>query len=115
MNFLFKKILHIFYVLILGIFFIISVEPFTPQTRVGHSSILVGTKLYFFGGYADEFVGALTIHCLNDMIILDTSDTVNLVWSYGSTFNAPNNRTGYTATMLKNSVIVYIGGAELIA
>ena len=47
------------------------------------------------------------------MIILDTSDTANLIWSYGSTLNAPNNRTGYTATILKSGIIIYIGGQEV--
>ena len=48
MNFLFKKTLHIFYILILLGIFINKDEPFTPQARVAHSSILVGNKLYYF-------------------------------------------------------------------
>ena len=71
-------------------------------------------KIYIFGGYADVFVGASETHYLNDMIILDTSDMANLIWSYGSKLYAPtNSRSDHTATMLKTGVIVYIGGFEL--
>src|SRR5688572_20727570 len=31
-----------------------EVEPFSPAGRSGHSSVLVGDKIYFFGGELDE-------------------------------------------------------------
>jgi hypothetical protein len=34
------------------------------------------------------------------------------MWTYGSTVNAPSQRATYTATMLTNGVIVYIGGQQ---
>src|SRR6266542_6656530 len=69
MNFLFKKTLHILYILILGI--LIKVEPFTPQARVGHSSVLVENKLYFFGGnnLSNNF---------DEVFYLNTSKTFNI-------------------------------------
>ncbi|GBC05233.1 hypothetical protein RclHR1_06110007 [Rhizophagus clarus] len=214
-----KKTLHIFLFLVLGIF-VIKIDSFTGE-RAGHSSVLIGSKLYFFGGFkintflSDEvfyldvskpfniesppwvdltihskmpFGSAMTtmslvyinnepiaclfgglmddsytdinmyyknVHTFNprtlewnvpsikgkeplkrrnirgasddtgkiyifsgfrnsdfyfydEMVILDT---VNSMWSYGSTLNMPIRRAGYSATMLKNGVIVYIGGS----
>src|SRR6266487_3670790 len=71
MNFLFKKTLHIFYILIIIGIFIIKVEPFTPQARAAHSSILVGNKLYYFGGtnVSNNF---------DEVFYLDTSQTFNI-------------------------------------
>ena len=39
-------------------------------------------------------------------------DTVSLTWSKGSTINAPLPRVDYTATLLPNGIIVFIGGRE---
>ncbi len=59
--------------------------------------------IYIFGGKFDEM--------LNDMIILNTND---LTWSYGPIDNGPLRRSLYTATLLSNGMIVYIGGLEQI-
>ncbi|GBC05232.1 hypothetical protein RclHR1_06110006 [Rhizophagus clarus] len=59
-------------------------------------------KLYIFSG--------LSFHkqdIVNEMLIFDT---VNSMWSYGSTKNMPIGRIGYSATLLKNGVIAHIGG-----
>jgi N-acetylneuraminic acid mutarotase len=63
-------------------------------------------KIYIFGGFANEYLGSTTPRLFNEMLILDT---VNLIYSYGSTLNA---RIEYSATMLSNGIIVYIGGYE---
>ena len=55
------------------------------------------------------YVGSTTAHIFNEMLILDTA---NLIWSYGSTVNVPSKRYTYSATILTNGVIVYIGGFE---
>ena len=68
-------------------------------------------KIYIFGGFSNEYLGT-TERTFNDMLILDT---VNLIWSYGSIINVPNKRVSYSATILTNGVIVYIGGLEPIA
>ncbi|POG78882.1 hypothetical protein GLOIN_2v1532937 [Rhizophagus irregularis DAOM 181602=DAOM 197198] len=39
-------------------------------------------------------------------------DTISLTWSTGSTINAPSPRLSYTATLLSNGIIVFIGGIE---
>src|ERR1043165_3798454 len=70
-NFLYyKQILYIFSILILGIF-IIGVESFTPKGRAGHSTALVGTKLYFFGGSIENDFSS------NEVFYLDVSQTFN--------------------------------------
>jgi len=65
-------------------------------------------NIYVFGGAADNTIG---LECFNDMIILNTND---LTWSYGSIINAPLQRCCYTATMLSDGTIIYIGGVEII-
>ncbi|CAG8688461.1 29960_t:CDS:2, partial [Gigaspora margarita] len=44
---------------------------------------------------------------LNDIYILDT---LILAWIQGSNFNAPTPRIDFTATLLNNGLILYIGG-----
>ena len=58
-------------------------------------------KFYIFGG--------IDINFFKDMIIFDT---VTSTWSKGSTINAPLPRVDYTATLLSNGIIVFIGGRE---
>jgi len=43
------------------------------------------------------------------MIIFDANI---LTWSYGTTTNAPTARHFYTATLLSDGVIVYLGGSN---
>src|ERR1044072_4985313 len=53
-----------------------GVDSYTPTGRVGHSSALVGDRLYFFGGNEDNFVS-------NDAFYLDLSqnfDVANPPW-----------------------------------
>ncbi|GES94598.1 hypothetical protein GLOIN_2v1836615 [Rhizophagus clarus] len=66
-------------------------------------------KFYVFGGVADQEIGSKTIVVFNDLNILDTN---SLTWSKGSTINAPLPRSDYTATLLPNGIIVFIGGLE---
>ncbi|POG79679.1 hypothetical protein GLOIN_2v1524946, partial [Rhizophagus irregularis DAOM 181602=DAOM 197198] len=40
-------------------------------------------------------------------------DTISLTWSKGPIENAPLPRISYTATLLSNGIIVYIGGTEI--
>src|SRR6266542_1009328 len=65
-------------------------------------------NIYIFGGGDLSGEGNFP-NLLNDMIILNTND---LKWSYGPDFNAPSKRGYYTATLLSNGMIVYIGGQE---
>src|SRR6266540_2196657 len=59
-------------VFILFIYPVNGVETFIPLGRFGHSSVLVGNKLYFFGGEikANE--------CLNEVFYLDVSQQFNI-------------------------------------
>ncbi|CAG8692768.1 15184_t:CDS:2, partial [Dentiscutata erythropus] len=54
----------------------------------------------FFGSSSD---GEL----LNDIYIFDT---LKLTWTQGSNVNAPTPRADFTATLLNNGLIIYIGG-----
>jgi len=65
-------------------------------------------KMYIFGGYADEFLGSPLTTFFSDMVILNTAD-VELSWSISTPINA-SRRDLYTATLLSNGVIIYIGG-----
>ncbi|RGB21837.1 hypothetical protein C1646_678271 [Rhizophagus diaphanus] len=65
-------------------------------------------KIYIFSGFYDAYLYSNSVHFFDEMLILDTS---NSTWSYSSALNMPIRRAGYSATMLKNGVIVYIGGS----
>ncbi len=69
-------------------------------------------KIYIFGGINDG-IGQKNISKLfNDMIILNTKD---LTWSDGPPVNTPLKRYSYTATLISNGMILYIGGHEQIS
>ncbi|RHZ88808.1 hypothetical protein Glove_21g160 [Diversispora epigaea] len=55
--------------------------------------------MYMFGGYNTEF--------FKDMIIFNT---ITFKYSYGSIINGPPCMYGYTATLLPNGIVMYIGG-----
>jgi hypothetical protein len=57
-------------------------------------------KFFVFGGY-DQY---------NITNVMDIFDTISLTWTKGSTINAPLPRVDYTATLLSNGIIVFIGG-----
>ncbi|CAI2175346.1 13963_t:CDS:2 [Funneliformis geosporum] len=63
-------------------------------------------KIYVFGGLFD---GSTGLEMSQDMIILNTND---LTLSYGTITNSPLKRYLYTATLLPNGMILYIGGLE---
>ncbi|PKK64034.1 galactose oxidase [Rhizophagus irregularis] len=65
-------------------------------------------KFYVFGGW-EQINGQNNYTVYNDMIVFDT---ISLTWSIGSTINAPLPRTYYTATLLSNGIIVFIGGKD---
>jgi N-acetylneuraminic acid mutarotase len=72
MNYLYYELtFHIFYFLVLGIFLIFKVDSFTGE-RVGHSSVLIGSKLYFFGGIK------INSFCSDEIFYLDVSKTFNI-------------------------------------
>jgi len=74
-----------------------------PTTRRGIQAVNDNSgKVYIFGGRTEKIF-------FSDMIIFNTNI---LTWSYGNTFNIPTARDGYTATLLSNGVIVYIGGSD---
>ena len=80
-----------------------------PIRRRESQAVVDGGNIYMFGGLADSFVGSNTLQVFNDMVILSTND---LTWSEGSTLNAPLRRSDYSATILPDGRIVYIGGVE---
>ncbi|RIA96169.1 hypothetical protein C1645_733472 [Glomus cerebriforme] len=82
-----------------------------PERRRNMQGVFDDTgKFYIFSGASDDYLGAgLPFKYFREILILDTT---NSIWSYGSTLNIPNKREGYSATILKNGIIVYIGGQE---
>ncbi|PKY40931.1 galactose oxidase [Rhizophagus irregularis] len=65
-------------------------------------------KFYVFGGW-EQINGQNNYTVYNDMIVFDT---ISLTWSKGSTINVPLPRVDYTATLLSNGIIVFIGGKD---
>ncbi|CAI2186457.1 1206_t:CDS:1 [Funneliformis geosporum] len=61
-------------------------------------------KIYIFGGFVNSPSG---LQFTNELTIIDIN---SLSLSIGSTMGAPLARMLYTATMLPNGIIVYIGG-----
>ncbi|PKY46808.1 galactose oxidase [Rhizophagus irregularis] len=61
-------------------------------------------KFYVFGGFNDT----------NNTVLKDMNifDIISSTWLKGSTEGSPSSRMGYTATLLSNGIIVYIGGRE---
>jgi N-acetylneuraminic acid mutarotase len=69
-------------------------------------------KFYGFGGVKDELIGSKNTIAFNEMIIFDTT---SLTWSRGATLNTLLPRVDFTATLLSNGMIVFIGGREYLA
>jgi hypothetical protein len=53
------------------VYLFLEIESFTPAGRLGHSSVLVGKKIYFFGGVING-VGS------NEVFYLDFSQSFNI-------------------------------------
>ncbi|CAI2166172.1 3827_t:CDS:2 [Funneliformis geosporum] len=66
-------------------------------------------RIYMFGGGADAALNIKSPQVYRDMYILDS---ISLVGTTGSKYNAPLARIDYTATILPDGIIVYIGGSE---
>src|SRR5579871_3795259 len=59
----------------LGYMFL-GVEPYVPVGRLGHSSILVGNKIYFFGGL---FNFGTSYKTTNEAFYLDLSQSFSVM------------------------------------
>ncbi|CAI2181363.1 4463_t:CDS:2, partial [Funneliformis geosporum] len=88
-----------------------NVEGTPPERRRSMKGVIDNTgKIYIFGGYIDNTLGSETIIRYNDMVILNTAELSWLIIPASK----PSTLISYTATMLSNGVIVYIGGLMLI-
>ncbi|CAI2184974.1 11743_t:CDS:2, partial [Funneliformis geosporum] len=86
-----------------------NVKGTPPERRRNINGVIDNTgKIYIFGGYVDETLGSATLIRYNDMVILNTAE---LSWVIIPA-SKPYAQSSYTATMLSNGVIVYIGGLE---
>jgi N-acetylneuraminic acid mutarotase len=70
-------------------------------------------KIYVFGGGTGKILGATQRTFFNDMFILNTVNVADLSWSTTPSVNTIKGRTSYSATLLPNGNIAYIGGLEL--
>src|SRR5437660_139512 len=64
-------VLYLFIISILG-HLSFEVDSFTPLGRIGHSSVNVGNKLYFFGGFSNDLL------TLNEVFYLELSQQFNV-------------------------------------
>ncbi|PKK60369.1 hypothetical protein RhiirC2_856887 [Rhizophagus irregularis] len=79
-----------------------KITGFNPARRSGLTGIINNDgRMYLWSGGND------TVYVTNEMLVLDT---INLSWSKGSIINAPIPRNGYSATLLPNNKIIYMGG-----
>lgn len=74
-----------------------------PQQRVGFQAVINNGKIYIFVGSESDAFGKMIIFTLN----LNLQDSI---WSLGVNNNPPLARYGYTATLTKDGLILYIGG-----
>ena len=86
-----------------------TVKGIPPTRRREIKSVIDNTgKMYIFGGYASGSVGSPTRQYFNDMAIFNA---VESSWSIYS--NSPViTRSSYSATLLPNGMIAYIGGYD---
>lgn len=66
-------------------------------------------KIYMFGGGIDMALGATTVQVFDTMNVLDS---IALEWSIDTTSTPPLPRIDYTATLLPDGRIVYVGGSQ---
>jgi N-acetylneuraminic acid mutarotase len=86
--------------------YIPAVKGTPPERRRSLRSVIDNAgKMYIFGGGTNELTGSPTTKFFNDTIIFNT---VELSWSISK--SPITARASYTATLLSNGVIVYIGG-----
>jgi len=68
MNYYNNILFYLFFI----IYLFLEIESFTPIGRFSHSSVLVGNKLYFFGGVLNDRF------CSNEVLYLDVSQPFNI-------------------------------------
>ncbi|GET03111.1 hypothetical protein GLOIN_2v67585 [Rhizophagus clarus] len=66
-------------------------------------------KIYLFGGGSDMLLGLPTVQVYNTM---DIFDSIAYSWTLGSLIDPPFSKIDYTASLLPNGNIVYIGGTQ---
>src|SRR6266542_1089912 len=65
------KCSYLLIIFVFGCIFFFEVESFTPARRLAHSSILIGNKIYFFGGTNSDSIS-------NELFYLDVSQPFNV-------------------------------------
>src|ERR1043166_9968268 len=65
---------YVSFYLFFFIYLFLEIESFTPVGRYSHSSVLVGNKLYFFGGD----IGSRKDEISNEVVYLDLSQPFNI-------------------------------------
>lgn len=84
-----------------------NVKGDVPPSRSNHRVVLLGKKMYMFGGIRGGDDGILDD--LNDMYVLDTTTlTWKKIQGKGS---IPGPRSGHTMAAVGNKIIVFGGGS----
>jgi hypothetical protein len=85
-----------------------TVKGIPPERRRQIRSVSDNTgKVYIFGGSTSRVTGSMETKYFNDMNVFNT---VELSWSISK--SPITARVSYTATLLSNGAIVYIGGYD---
>src|SRR2546421_481585 len=96
------------------IYLFLEIESFNPAGRYGHSSVLVGNKLYFFGGFTDNGF------CSNEVFDLDVSQPFNTAsppWNDHTAKEGMQIRICYATVWLSesnNEQSIYIFGGNTL-
>ncbi len=91
--------------------FIIEVNSFTPIGRAQHSSVLVRTKLYFFGGVISNGPDDL-----NDVFCLDVSQSFNSENPSWTLLTTMPFRSSFATVLLidNNNQTIYLFGGMML-
>ncbi|KAI0756782.1 hypothetical protein C8Q80DRAFT_1224263 [Daedaleopsis nitida] len=92
----------------------ISVDGLAPSGRIGHSVVMVGPRIYIFGGEADgELFNDLWCFDLSTLVSKPAWEQLELPTKSSSSKPSPKpaRRTGHTCVAYRNELIVF-GGTD---
>src|SRR4051794_16555972 len=99
----------LFLFIFIFIYLSLEIESFAPTGRLDHSSVLVGSKLYFFGGKKDDGL------CSNEVFYLDISQSFNTQeppWYEMLNYAIPFKSCLGTASLSNDGKTIYLFGGD---